>query len=73
MRAAGFPKPWGVFVGKVDRSGEGEVPGWKREREVQGFGGAGGGSGGGGGGGPVRPGPGMVVNLSGARMAGAAG
>ncbi|RMY71521.1 hypothetical protein D0863_05097 [Hortaea werneckii] len=71
VRAAGFPRPWGVFVSKVDRSGEGEVPGWKREREVQGFGGAG--SGGGGGGGPVRPGPGMVVNLSGARMAGAAG
>ncbi|KAI7165646.1 hypothetical protein D0869_09711 [Hortaea werneckii] len=67
VRAAGFPKPWGVFVGKVERSGEGEVPGWKREREVQGFGGAGVG------GGPVRPGPGMVVNLSGARMAGAAG
>ena len=68
MRAAGFPKPWGVFVSKVERSGEGEVPGWKREREreVQGFGGVGGG-------GPVRPGPGMVVNLSGARMAGAAG
>ncbi|KAI7347362.1 hypothetical protein KC354_g13961 [Hortaea werneckii] len=70
VRAAGFPKPWGVFVSKVDRSGEGEVPGWKREREVQGFGAGGGG---GGGGGPVRPGPGMVVNLSGARMAGAAG
>lgn len=68
VRAAGFPKPWGVFVSKVERSGEGEVPGWKREREreVQGFGGVGGG-------GPVRPGPGMVVNLSGARMAGAAG
>ncbi|KAI7522268.1 hypothetical protein KC331_g19343, partial [Hortaea werneckii] len=70
VRAAGFPKPWGVFVGKVERSGEGEVPGWKREREMQGFGGAGGS---GGGGGPGRPGPGMVVNLSGARMAGAAG
>ncbi|KAI7665964.1 hypothetical protein KC322_g16755, partial [Hortaea werneckii] len=69
VRAAGFPTPWGVLVGKVERSGEGEVPGWKREREREGVG-FGGGAGGGG---PVRPGPGMVVNLSGARMAGAAG
>ena len=59
--AAGFPAPWKVMQGKV--GGDEEVPGWKKDApNGTGFGGmlTGGLSGG------------MVVNLSGARAAGAA-
>jgi len=59
---AGFPNVWATVMAKAD----GEVPGWVREE------GRGAGVGGVGGGGGRKAGPGMVVNLSGARPAGAA-
>ena len=63
--AAGFPQPWEVLNGKAEQDsggGEVEVPGWKKEH-VSGLGAMGG----------MRPGPGMVLNLSGARPVGAVG
>lgn len=56
---AGFPTPWAVLRSRVERLGEGDVPGWKME---EGFAGAAG-----------RMGEGMVVHLSGARAVGAVG
>ena len=55
--SAGFPNVWEVIKTKVDD----EVPGWVRETKSNGLAGPGG----------LRAGPGMVVNLSGARPAGA--
>lgn len=60
--AAGFPVMWKVIEA---RGGE-EVPGWKKEQKVVPQ--AGGAFGGG-----MRAGPGMVVNLSGARPVGSFG
>ncbi|KAK5168662.1 uncharacterized protein LTR77_005971 [Saxophila tyrrhenica] len=57
--AAGFPQPWGVLQARAERE-DGEVPGWKKEVKM-------------GTGGAMRPGPGMVLNLSGARPVGVAG
>ena len=57
--AAGFPEPWAVLKGKVQRFGEDEVPGWKKQQA--------------GSGGAVRPGPGMVFNFSGMKPIRAAG
>ena len=56
----GFPKVWDVIKARADT----EVPGWVRDpkREINGVGA----------GGPRRAGPGMVVNLSGARPVGVA-
>lgn len=56
--AAGFPKVWDVIRSRVDD----EVPGWVKPTKPGGFGAPGG----------LKAGPGMVVNLSGARPAGAA-
>ena len=56
--SAGFPNVWEVIKNRVDN----EVPGWVRETKSNGLAGPGG----------PRAGPGMVVNLSGARPAGAA-
>ena len=53
----GFPRVWDVISGRAD----GEVPGWVREKKGPNLGLGGG-----------KFGPGMVVNLSGARPAGAA-
>ena len=57
--AAGFPNVWQVISAKCDD----EVPGWVQERKVGGLGAGALGRG---------AGPGMVVNLSGARPVGAA-
>lgn len=66
--AAGFPQPWEVMSAKAEREKSGnevEVPGWKRRQQPQlgaafGLGG-------------IQAGPGMVLNLSGARPVGAVG
>lgn len=59
--AAGFPRVWE----SVERRADDVVPGWKVEEKRRGvFGGASAGPG-------TGFGPGMVVNLSGARPAGA--
>ena len=57
--AAGFPEPWAVLKGKVEKFGEDEVPGWKKQQA--------------GAGGAVKPGPGMVFNFTGMKPIGAAG
>lgn len=59
--AAGFPQPWGVLKARAERE-DGEVPGWKKEGQP-GSGMAGG----------IKPGPGMVFNLSGLKPVGAFG
>lgn len=56
--AAGFPQPWRVLEARAKRE-DGEVPGWKKEDGL----GAGG----------LKPGPGMVLNLSGLKPVGAFG
>ncbi|KAK3691905.1 hypothetical protein LTR37_018336 [Vermiconidia calcicola] len=63
--AAGFPQPWELIKARAERE-DGEVPGWKKDSApasgaISGFGGG------------MRAGPGMVVNLSGARPVGAVG
>lgn len=66
--AAGFPQPWEVMSSKAEREKTGdevEVPGWKKRQQPV-LGGALGLSG-------LQPGPGMVLNLSGARPVGAVG
>jgi hypothetical protein len=59
---AGFPRPWAVVNRTVSRTpAHALVPGWKKDAPAsQGFGGKTGGAG-----------PGMVINLSGARAVGA--
>lgn len=56
--SAGFPRVWEVIRSKVDD----EVPGWVKELKSNGLGAPQ----------ALRAGPGMVVNLSNARLAGAA-
>ncbi len=58
--AAGFPQPWEVLKARAERE-DGEVPGWKKDAKPGMMAGG------------MRPGPGMVVNLSGARPVGAVG
>ncbi|KAI9833732.1 MAG: hypothetical protein M1819_003465 [Sarea resinae] len=70
--SGGWPNVWEV----VSRRETESVPGWKRDEDIVGGGGRGGGVFGGGGGGGAavgRLGPGMVINLSGARPVGAVG
>jgi hypothetical protein len=61
--AAGFPEPWAVLKARAERE-DGEVPGWKKDAQP----GAGGLAAGG-----IRPGPGMVLNLSGVKPVGGFG